>query len=291
MAKADILSILYSKERSPLEFNFDSLYMRSMLNFITYQDIQELHNIATSIRYSSKITLKYKMIDDIMTRRGFKKFHAGTNRVVYSYLEDKSFVAKIAIDRIGMGDNPSEYRNQFILKPFVTKVFEVSPCGTIAFVERVEPITSRAEFLSVADDVFDLLNKQILGEYVLEDIGTKYFMNYGLRMGGFGPVLLDYPYLFKLDGNKLYCNQLLETGQMCGGVIDYDVGFNDLRCTCCNKKYLATELQKAKENKLIVVKGDNDVNLNIRLKRGGNLVATINSDRETETIIINKKRG
>ena len=84
-----------------------------------------------------------------------------------------------------------------LLKPFVTKMFECSPCGTVATVERVEPITSRQEFLSVADDIFDLLNQQILGQYILEDIGTNYFMNYGLRKG-FGPVLLDYPYLFEL---------------------------------------------------------------------------------------------
>ena len=30
-------------------------------------------------------------------------------------------------------------------------------------------------------------------------------MNYGLREG-FGPVLLDYPYVFELDGRKLICN-------------------------------------------------------------------------------------
>lgn len=183
MAKADIFNILYSKERSPLEFHFDSLTMPSMLNYLTIYDIRALNNIASSIRYSSKIELKYREINKIMTNRGFKKFHSGTNRVVYSYLEDKSFLVKIAIDRVGLRDNPDEYRNQFILKPFVTKMFECSPCGTIATVERVEPITSRLEFLNIAEDVFDLLNKQILGKYILEDIGSNYFMNYGLRVG------------------------------------------------------------------------------------------------------------
>ena len=42
-----------------------------------------------------------------------------------------------------------EYQNQFLIKPFCTKVFEVSPCGTVGIAERVEPITSKAEFISI----------------------------------------------------------------------------------------------------------------------------------------------
>lgn len=158
MAKADLLNILYSKDKSPLEFKFDSLWMPSILNYLTIQDINQLHDIASSVRLSSKIELKYKMIDEIMVRRGFRKFHCGTNRIVYSFLEDQSFLMKIALDRVGLRDNPDEFRNQELLKPFVTKMFECTPCGTVATVERVEPITSREEFMSVADDVFNLLS-------------------------------------------------------------------------------------------------------------------------------------
>ena len=95
---------------------------------------------------------------------------------------------KVAYDDIGLGDNPREFINQQYLKPFCTKVFEVSQNGVLAIVERVNPITNREEFLSVAEDVFTLLTEYIIGEYVMDDIGTKYFMNYGLRKG-FGPVL------------------------------------------------------------------------------------------------------
>lgn len=288
MARADLLNILYSKERSALDFHFDSLHMPSLYSYLSVSDIQALHNIASSIRYSSKIDFKYKEIDKIMTNRGFKKFHSGTNRVVYSYLEDKSFLIKIAIDKVGIKDNPNEYKNQFLLKPFVSKTFEVSPCGTVATVERVEPITSRQEFLSIAEDVFDMLNSKILGEYVLEDIGSEYFMNYGIRKG-FGVVLLDYPYLFKLDGNKLYCNKLIDNTHICNGIIDYDAGFNNLVCSSCGKRYLAMELKKATENKLIIMKGNHDISLNIKLKRGDKIVKDVSSDKETEIII--KKRG
>ena len=94
MARADILNILYSKENL-LRISLGFLSMPSMLCYLTPQDIQSLHNIASSIRYSSKIELKYKEIDKIMKARGFKKFHSGTNRIVYSYLEDKSFLVKL----------------------------------------------------------------------------------------------------------------------------------------------------------------------------------------------------
>lgn len=291
MAKADLLSILYSKEKSPLEFKFDSMWIPSMYNFLTPQDIAELHYLASSAKFSSKIDFKYKEIDRIMNNRGFKKFHCGTNRIVYSYLEDQSFLVKIALDKVGLTDNPAEYRNQFLLKPFVTKVFEVSPCGTVATVERVEPITSRQEFMSVAEDIFDLMNECIIGKYVLEDVGTNYFMNWGLRKG-FGAVLLDYTYVYELDGNKLFCNKVDPmTGQVCNGVIDYDSGFNNLICSKCGKRYLAKSLEQSVRDKLIILKDEGEIEMKIRLQRGNETVAVFQTNDESDTIIRRPKRN
>lgn len=284
MAKADILNIMYSREMSPLEFKFESLWMPPMYNYLTMEDINSLRMIATSNRYAAKIELKYKAIDQIMTRRGFSKFHCGTNRIVYKYLEDQSFLVKIALDKVGMGDNPREYKNQFLLKPFVTKMFHVSPCGTVAFVERVQPITSRQEFESVGNEVYELLSNCIIGKYVLEDVGTKYFMNYGLR-NGFGPVLLDYPYVFELDGNKLYCNKIFpNTGMKCDGEIDYDAGFNNLVCSKCGKMYLAQELEKSIQDKLIIMKDEGELNMKIQVKKGNQVLLSHDTSKETETI-------
>lgn len=290
MAKADVLSILYSKNKSPLEFAFDSLWLPSLYNYLTVQDIAQLHYIASSARYSSKMELKYKAIDEILRPRGFRKFHCGTNRIVYSYLEDKSFLIKIALDKVGLSDNPAEYKNQFLLKPFVTKVFEVSPCGTVATVERVDPITSRQEFISIAEDIFELLNKCIIGKYVLEDVGTKYFMNWGLRKG-FGAVLLDYTYVYELDGNKLYCNkQDPLTGEICNGEIDYDNGFNNLLCSKCGKLYLAKQLQQSVENKLIILKDEGEIEMKIRLVRGQETIARFNTNDESDCILVDKRK-
>lgn len=267
MAKANVLQSLYTKRRSPLEFNFDMLTAPPLLALLTPQDINDLNRIARSVKLAGKIDEKYKLIDQIMTNRGFVKLHAGTNRVVYRFIEDQRFVIKVAIDRVGLGDNPAEYKNQFLLKPFVTKVFEVSPCGTVGLFERVDPIMSREEFLSVADDIFNLITKFFVGKYVLEDFGSHYFMNWSLRKG-YGPVLLDFPYVYELDGNKLYCNAKPIPGRrdiVCGGEIDYDDGFNNLICTKCGRPYQARDLKKAEENKLIIVGGKKTMRVQIKI--------------------------
>lgn len=290
MAKADIMSILYSKEKSPLEFNFDSLWIPSLWCYLTPQDVEQLYKIATSIKYNSNIKLKYEMIDKILSNRGFKKFHCGTNRVVYSYLEDSRFLIKVALDRVGLKDNPDEYRNQFLLKPFVTKMFEVSPCGTVATVERVQPITSRKEFESIAGDIFELLNQKIIGKYILEDIGTKFFMNYGLR-AGFGVCLLDYPYVYELDGKKLHCNKIESTGHICNGLIDYDAGFNKLECTKCGKHYLATELKQAIKDNTIILKEEGEIDMKIKVMRGTNTILEVDSSKESDVIRRDRRRN
>lgn len=261
MARADILNVLYSKDKSPLEFKFDSLWLPSLYNYVPVQDIQQLYNIATSVKYNAKIEMKYNEISRIMNNLGFKKLASGTNRIVYSFLEDQSFVVKIALDKVGLKDNPDEFRNQNLLRPFVTKVFEVSPCGTIGTFERVEPITSNAEFAYMAGDVFELLNNFIIGKYVLEDIGTKYFMNWGVRKG-FGPCLLDFPYVYELDGNKLHCSAPLiphTKFPVCDGDIDYDNGYNNLVCSSCGQRYFAHDLQQKIDQKLIIIKGDSEM--------------------------------
>lgn len=283
MANASVLDLLYTKRKSALEFNFDNLIAPPLLSLLTPQDIYNLNQIARSVKLSGKIDEKYKLIDQIMRNRGFVKLHAGTNRVVYRFLENQSFVAKIAIDRVGLGDNPAEFRNQFLLKPFVTKIFEVSPCGTIAIAERVDAVMSREEFISIADDVFNLLTKVFIGKYVLEDVGTKYFMNWAIRKN-FGPVLLDFPYVYELDGNKLYCNAhpMGRKDIVCGGELDYDDGFNNLICTKCGRHYHARDLEKDEKNQLIIVGGKK--NMKVQIMRGNEIIYD-NSKKQVAKVI------
>ena len=266
MAKVSILDVMMSKNMEPGEFEFDSLWIPPMNYYLSNQDIEQLRQIATSARLSSQIQKKYDIINKIMVARGFKRFSAGTNRVVYRHTEDTRFLAKIAVDKVGMQDNPLEFQNQFLLKPFVTKMFCISPCGTVGFAERVLPVKRKEEFREIASDVFDVIMNKIIGLYVVEDIGTKFFMNWGIR-AGFGPVLLDYPYVYKLDGNKLWCSKEMPDGSICNGEIDYDAGFNYLVCNRCGKRYLATNLRDNNtDNKIIINKGG--FQMRVILKKG-----------------------
>ena len=264
-----ILDRIKSRTMTKDEFNFDRLQAPPLCMLLSPFDIQELHSIATSLKWSAKPQLRYQAIDNVMRRRGFIKFVAGTNRVAYRHPEDTRFLIKIACDDVGMRDNPAEYNNQFIFKPFVTKCFEVSPCGTVGVFERVNPITSREEFLSVAEDIFEVINEWFIGEYVVADFGSKFFMNWGIREG-FGPVLLDYPYMYKLDGNKLYCkapDPYSPTGK-CDGVIDYDAGYNFLHCTKCGVVYKAKELEQKIKNHSVIVEKKGDFKMKIKVSGG-----------------------
>ena len=284
MVKDNVLRALYSKQKSPLEFQFDSLTAPPLLSLLSVYDIAELNKIARSIKLSGKIDLKYKMIDDIMTARGFVKLHAGTNRVVYRFIEDQRFVIKVAVDKVGLGDNPAEFKNQFLLKPFVTRVFEVSPCGTVGLFERVDAIMSREEFLTVADDIFNLITKVFVGKYVLADFGTRYFLNWAIREN-FGPVLLDFPYVYELDGKKLFCNAPKFPGshERCGGQLDYDDGFNNLICTKCGKHYQAQELKKAEENNEIFTTGGKRT-MKVRVKLGSEVIYDNSKNKKSKVI-------
>ena len=246
---------MQSRVVSKVVFDFDRLTARPLLSMLDYSDLDKLYNIASSVRYSGDIQKKLNAIRDVMHNKGFRKLSQGTNRIVYSYFEDPSIVIKIATDKVGMRDNPREFINQEKLKPFVTKVFEVTPDGVVGEVERVQPITSREEFLSCSDEVFELLNL-LTSKYVLADIGSKYFMNFGIRQG-MGVVLLDYPYCYEVDGKKLVCSapNFNEPSGICGGWIDYDKGFNELVCTKCGVRYKAVEIAKGIEENKIIRKG------------------------------------
>lgn len=252
MARIDFVRSLYMKDVPIDEFKFDQLQAYPLLTYLNPSAIFQLNKIATSVKYQSRPKQKYKMMDQILNPYGFRRITSGTNRAIYKHLDDQRIVLKVALDAVGIRDNPAEYYNQNFLKPFVTKCFSVSPCGTVGIFERVQPIMKKEEFLSVSDDIFALINKMI-GKYILDDIGTNFFMNYGLREG-FGPVLLDFPYMYELDGRKLHCgNRDPFTGKVCNGDIDYDDGFNNLICTKCGKIYLATELEKDRDNNNILI--------------------------------------
>ena len=278
--RAEVISRMQSRMVTIDQFNWDKMMAPPLYSLITQEACNEIHRIATSVRYSGNARKRYELIDNVLKPFGFEKKGAGTNRVVYKYLENDSFLLKVATDAVGIGDNPREFKNQFIFKPFVTKIFEVDPTAAVALIERVVSITSREEFLTCASNVYDVIRGWFIGNYVLADIGTKFFMNWAIRRG-FGPVLLDFPYVYELDGNKLFCNEEAVTGLRCGGEIDYDDGYNFLYCSKCGKQYRVQQLAKAATENKIIMKGRAS-KMKIQMTMGGHVVST--NKVETEIV-------
>ena len=254
MRNSDIAALYFRRRLEDGGFDWEHFTHAPISSYISLPEIQYFDHIATSAKLAGK-SKRYKidMMSEVLRPKGFIYMTAGTNRVVFRNDYDQSFLLKIGFDSTGINDSLREFHNQEVLKPFVPKVFDVSPRGTIGLVERVHPILNRAEFTSVAGQIFDILNKKILGKYVLEDIGTDFFKNWGLR-DGFGPVLLDYPYVYEIDGSKLVCNKPLQDGTLCKGLIDYDEGFNTLVCELCGRRHTAKSL--AKNNGAILITKD-----------------------------------
>ena len=254
MRNSDIAALYFRRRLEDGGFDWEHFTHAPISSYISLPEIQYFDYIATSAKLAGK-SKRYKidMMSEVLRPKGFIYMTAGTNRVVFRNDYDQSFLLKIGFDSTGINDSMREFHNQEVLKPFVPKVFDVSPRGTVGLIERVHPILNRAEFMSVAGQIFDILNKKILGKYVLEDIGTDFFKNWGLR-DGFGPVLLDYPYVYEIDGSKLVCNKPLPDGTNCRGLIDYDEGFNTLVCELCGRRHTAKSL--AKNNGAILITKD-----------------------------------
>ena len=254
MRNSDIAALYFRRRLEDGGFDWEHFTHAPISSYISLPEIQYFDHIATSAKLAGK-SKRYKidMMSEVLRPKGFIYMTAGTNRVVFRNDYDQSFLLKIGFDSTGINDSLREFHNQEVLKPFVPKMFNVSARGTIGLVERVHPILNRAEFTSVAGQIFDILNKKILGKYVLEDIGTDFFKNWGLR-DGFGPVLLDYPYVYEIDGSKLVCNKPLPDGTLCKGLIDYDEGFNTLVCEHCGRRHTAKSL--AKNNGAILITKD-----------------------------------
>lgn len=273
MSKIDYLTSKLAAKRHLPENFFDMLVGPPVYAFFSPEEVAYIRSIILKNRNDVKLNT----LNGIMRSKGFARLSGGTNRIVYRHLEDPTFVLKVALDRVGLNDNNREFKNQQFLKPYVCKIFDSTPCGTMATVERVYPITSTEEFDAVIEEAFYLIATKLIGTHVAEDIGKNYFRNYGIRPG-FGVVLLDYPYFYRIDEAKLFCSNVNpDTGERCTGMIDYDAGFNHLFCTKCGKRYFAVDLEDKNPHndiimnrggkypmKVVVVRGDQEIASPIR---------------------------
>lgn len=283
-----ILNMMYRGTTTIADFNWDAMTTVPILYLMTPDDIDYIKNLILSPRYSGNNKYKMEKIDEIMHFRGFSRFAGGTNRLVYTHPMAPNAVFKVAIDSVGIHDNPAEFKNQHFLKPYCCKVFECSPCGTIASFEKVERITTFEEFYTIADDYYYIIVNVILGKYVMDDIGIDYFMNIGIRVGCY-PVLLDFPYLFELDGGKLECCNVLDDGRVCSGEIDYDAGFNKLVCKKCGRVYRARDLAKPPKEGGILLRQKGGRRMLLEITRGGKVIKTYDTTIERDYLSRNDR--
>ena len=232
-----VVLAMYEGITTTLDEYYDSLQAPPLSALLMPQDLDAIHRVITSAKLSGNGEKRIFAIRDIMARRGFTQLAGGTNRSVFTHPNYPHIAVKVAIDNVGIHDNPAEYNNQFILKPYCTKCFEVSADGAVGVFEKVGRIRNSVEFYQMWDDIYSLCEYFVTEkELLLEDFGIKFFMNWGIRYG-FGPVLLDFPYVYDIDWNKLHCDRPNDDGTICNGNIDYDDRFDFLVCEKCGKRY------------------------------------------------------
>ena len=280
--REDPHKILFTPQETNYDKLFQSIVMPPWQYLVSYDDVVKIYNTITNKRLSGNFDARKKAIEDVLVTRGFKFMAGGTNRLVFKHMEIPNIVAKVPLDRVGLNDNIHEQRNQKKLWPYCAKMIQVTPHGVIGFAERVEPILNRLQF-NIYSLLIYMTTLELIGKYVMEDIGTDYFKNWGIRKG-FGPVILDYPYTFDLDGNKLICHNVVNN-QICMGEIDYDPGFNHLYCTKCGRRYDASELQMAISSEEIQLTNKHQGGkkpMLVRLRRGDEILA---SSYSSDTIV------
>lgn len=232
-----------------LIYEYDSYQVNPLLSYFTTEDIAEIYRLAISPAYNGEIHEKYRLLGEIMNRRGFKLIGGGTNRRAYECIYDDRVVAKVATDRVGLTSNLKEFVNQNVLKPFCNKIFSVSPDGALSIMEKVVPIKDVSEFQKYAPEIHEILFFRFRNhDLAMDDIGTRSMKNWGYRQG-FGPVLLDYPSMYVANPKKRLCPNIVD-GKMCCGTLDYDDGYNRIVCTECGRTFEASTLSMPKGDEL-----------------------------------------
>lgn len=276
---------MYEGITTTLDEYYDSLQAPPLSALLMPQDLDAIHRVITSAKLSGNGEKRIFAIRDIMARRGFTQLAGGTNRSVFTHPNYPNIAVKVAIDNVGIHDNPAEYNNQFILKPYCTKCFEVSADGAVGVFEKVGRIRNSVEFYQMWDDIYSLCEYFVTEkELLLEDFGIKFFMNWGIRYG-FGPVLLDFPYVYDIDWDKLHCDRPNDDGTICNGNIDYDDRFDFLVCEKCGKRYRAVDIAKKREvGKGVLTKISGGKRMQITLKRGNEVIKTTDELEVTKTM-------
>ena len=289
---------IQSKKAMDIAMYWNTLQRPPIRSYIADWVIQRLYDYMTSPRLINNPSKRFKLTNELLQPWGFNPLASGTNRRAFYCVYDPGIIFKIASDAVGQKDNQSELFIQQMLRPFCPKVFNVDGDGVIALSERGEPMTEHDYKFVWAEEIFDLLFSLLARGYILEDVGSNFYKNFGIRLG-FGPMIWDFPYVYKLDWRKLICQKPDHiTGKPCGGEIDYayNKGMSEIVCTRCGARYSARYLASSVPGEAInfvnkergIQMGKFDTNFIVSVRRGDKIVATYGKETKNQQTVDNR---
>lgn len=227
---------------------FDSLQSKPLRSYITPEDNLYIHKLAM---VHTSVKEMYEEIGHLLYNRGFILVGGGTNRRAYRHYND-NVIIKVATDTGGINANRREIRSQRLLKPFCTKIYEVSNDNTISLCELGNPFKKYKDFLEYDKDVSNILFFRIReNDIIAEDIGKKSWKNWCtvyrpyvnelIGKNGYVPALCDFPTVYKGDVRKMRCNHI-NNGKICNGSLDYDAGYVNIVCNDCKRVVLTDSM-------------------------------------------------
>ena len=218
---------------------YDSWQSPPLARWFTPQDVKFIEDVAVSPTLTTHPIEKYHLLDEFMASRGFKTEIGGTNRRFYSSVEFPQFGAKISTSFEGFKNNKDEFNVQHVLKPYCTKVYDVTQSGAIAL-DEVGIRVDKDSIVDYGDQIFDILDIVFRRRKIaMTDVGIATPKQWVIRKN-FGPILCDFPSVVILDPKKCYCTRRVKRHGIempCNGLIDFDLGFNKMECTVCGQKY------------------------------------------------------
>lgn len=185
--------------------------------------------------------LRADFIMKLLRPCGFREVGCGTNRIVVSTENKPGYVFKIALDKQGIIDNNLEMELSPKLFPYVTTTYD--NIGIIAAAEHVQ-VMNRALFNAHWGTVRNILFT-IAQKYILNDVGPKSFMNWGIRDDN-NVVILDYAYLTRITPQMNFRCKAKDIGDpcKCGGLLKYNNDFTEFECVKCGAKFAIGDIAK-----------------------------------------------
>ena len=250
LQRMDMMGLNHEVTKNPLikarNFNWNGLTRPPIVSYIPQNVINDITQLTHDPKLMNNPSKKYKLMNQALATVRFRPLASGTNRRAFYCEYDPGVILKIGSDRVGRSDNISEFYLQQKLKPFCCKIYDVLPNGVMSLMERGETM-KLADFRSKwAKEIYDLIMMFLYNDCVLEDIGGNFYKNWAVRLD-FGPILVDFPYLYRLDWSKLQCIHVDPlTGKRCDGELDYDYdkGMSEIVCEKCGSRYSANYLAR-----------------------------------------------